>query len=172
MWCHKLLFLFPVLPFLSKVLTPLGRLMSAWDMKSIFFAGRALNRSESLPKDALVGEGWHGYHGWQMGLSRSNFTLDEIRKHCQRHNGPEGWVHIKALTQIFMIRISTNHQLQNLDQKLRMKHPALSSQLSRFRFEWNCFCKELLIYYVIVKVGSSHAPQVPFRKSVVSFWQR
>ena len=53
---YSLLFLFPVLPFLSKVSTPLGRLMYAYEI-NIFFAGRTLNRSESLPKDALVGEG-------------------------------------------------------------------------------------------------------------------
>ena len=42
-------------------------------------------------------------------------------KHCQRHNGPEGWVHIKVQTQIlikFIFRISTKHQFQNPYQTL------------------------------------------------------
>jgi len=42
-----------------------------------------------------------------------------VAKHCQRHNGPEGWVHIiSSNTNLdhFILRISTKHQLQNLNQ--------------------------------------------------------
>ena len=46
-----------------------------------------------------------------------------VLKHCQRHNGPEGWVHItrsqctvhKTWT-CYNFKISTKHQLKNLNQ--------------------------------------------------------
>ena len=54
--------------------------------------------------------------------------LGLICKHCQRHNGPEGWVLLTKITSFviskflhkfwsnFISRISTKHQLQNLNQ--------------------------------------------------------
>ena len=56
-----------------------------------------------------------------------NLSLTELlRKHCQRHNGPEGWVHITSsntnLDQISSsesqsnISLSIKLKLQNLDQ--------------------------------------------------------
>ena len=53
---------------------------------------------------------------------------NRLMKHCQRHNGPEGWVHFSKVTywvtrkfkhiswSNFIFRISTKHQLQNLNQ--------------------------------------------------------
>ena len=39
------------------------------------------------------------------------FNFDQLKKHCQRHNRPEGWVHITSLLQL-------QFQLRNLDQIL------------------------------------------------------
>ena len=36
------------------------------------------------------------------------------RKHCQRHNGPEGWVHITEYRLSINFQISTKHQHLNL----------------------------------------------------------
>ena len=52
-----------------------------------------------------------------------NELIKKELKHCQRHNGPEGWVHItrsqftvyKSWT-YYNFRISIKHQLQNLSQ--------------------------------------------------------
>ena len=60
-------------------------------------------------------------------LNYKKFPIDtsKYRKHCQRHNGPEGWVHLAKLTSWIHItssntnldhifRISTKHQLKIL----------------------------------------------------------
>ena len=36
-------------------------------------------------------------------------------RHCQRHNGPEGWVHITSSWSNFILWISTKQQLQHLN---------------------------------------------------------
>ena len=40
-------------------------------------------------------------------------------KHCQRHNGPEGWVHITESRSSINFKISTKHQ--HLDYKAKVK---------------------------------------------------
>ena len=50
-----------------------------------------------------------------------NISLFETKwkiKHCQRHNGPEGWVHITSSLNLqnFKFRISIKHFFQNLNQ--------------------------------------------------------
>ena len=56
------------------------------------------------------------------GVQSSNILREGV-KHCERHNGPEGWVHItrsqftvhKSWT-YFNFRISIEYQIQNLNQ--------------------------------------------------------
>ena len=60
-----------------------------------------------------------------------NLKRNEEMKHCQRHNGPEGWLLLTKVTSLghitrswifhkswsnFIFRISSKHQLQNLNQ--------------------------------------------------------
>ena len=77
------------------------------------------------------------YHLVLERLSKIYFLAIFIIKHCQRHNGPEGWVLLTKITSFviskilhkfwsnFITRISTKHQLQNL------------SQISAFRLNLN-----------------------------------
>ena len=69
-----------------------------------------------------------------LALTKKLKTWFWIKKHCQRHNGPEGWVHITSCTQILIkfhlqnleqvstsksqpnMNISTKVKLQNIDQ--------------------------------------------------------
>ena len=61
----------------------------------------------------------YGKRGWRSHLT--TFWCYDY-KHCQRHNGPEGWVlrtkvtSLSCITRSKIFRISTKHQLQNLNQ--------------------------------------------------------
>ena len=54
--------------------------------------------------------------GTDFAWSEATFQSLKWYKHCQRHNGPEGWVHITSSTQILV-----EFHLQNLDQALTSK---------------------------------------------------
>ena len=72
-----------------------------------------------------------------------------LTKHCQRHNGPEVWVYLSKVT--YWV----------ISQGVLGTHIYAS-----FRFERNCSCTELPIYYVMKlrKPISCISPQVPFRR--------
>ena len=85
--------------------------------KVIFALSNFENVSKTLPKIGF----------WcEVQFARFHFTetsLDDNYKHCQRHNGPEGWVHITnpqfAVHKSWIcynFRISIKHYLQNLKQ--------------------------------------------------------
>ena len=42
-------------------------------------------------------------------------VLDYVIKHCQRHNGPEGWVHLAKVVSKVQTQILIEFHLQNLD---------------------------------------------------------
>ena len=47
-------------------------------------------------------------------IKNSNLEYCIYKKHCQRHNGPEGWVHITEYRLSINFKISTKHQHLNL----------------------------------------------------------
>ena len=84
-------------------------------------------------------------------IERVSLKRNEEMKHCQRHNGPEGWVLVTKVTSLghitrswifhkswsnFIFRISTKHQ-QNLNQAsaFRLNLTSKSSE-SRLRFNF------------------------------------
>ena len=65
-----------------------------------------------------------GIHCWVCRLTQivifcKTYYSDAINKHCQRHNGPEGWVHITESRSSINFKISTKHQ--HLDYKAKVK---------------------------------------------------
>ena len=89
----------------------------------------------------------------QSSISEHSTATDKAQhKHCQRHNGLEGWVFLTKVTSLghitsswifhkswsnFIFRISTKHQLQNLNQAsaFRLNLTSKSSE-SRLRFNF------------------------------------
>ena len=63
-------------------------------------------------------------HSWSPAL-KSRVLLKLRIKHCQRHNGPEGWVHLSKVTYWVISQIQTQIlfklHLQNLDQAFTSK---------------------------------------------------
>ena len=57
-------------------------------------------------------------------LKQSNFK----RKHCQRHNGPEGWVHLTKVTSWGYITSSNTNlnQISSSESRLSIKHLVLT----------------------------------------------
>ena len=56
-----------------------------------------------------------------------NWNINFILKHCQRHNGPEGWVHLSKVTYLVISQVETQILIK------------LHLQNLSFMFEWNCW---------------------------------
>ena len=59
---------------------------------------------------------------WDYGTKRVLMSL--VRKHCQRHNGPEGWVHITS-SNTNLDQISSSESPQSINFKILTKHQPL-----------------------------------------------
>ena len=83
--------------------------------------------------DCFMWDGSHMTVPWVQSLHCRHFLAKTLRveerdKHCQRHNGPEGWVHFSKVTYLVISQVQTQILIK------------LHLQNLSFRFEWNCSC--------------------------------
>ena len=109
------------------------------------------------------------------------FSSKNTKKHCQRHNGPEGWVHLKvtswghimsSYTELTLCRARSLSLKLVLGVQLRLTHPALPSHfckissLNEIALVKNFPCIMGLSRWLI----SCISPRVPFSREKKSLF--
>ena len=105
-------------------------------MSSIWKAAYESALRDSM-KDCMWYQGykeWYIKNGNNLQIFRQNMFDDlERKKHCQRHNGPEGWVHLTKATPLYYIsssktnlgQISSSESRPSINFKISIKHQHL-----------------------------------------------